>query len=329
MNKQAKPLSKSFPIDYGMGIFNNSYDQPKSNMIGAINYTNKKPFLTNVKPTPIQRLESVRKLKQNDTSYDEHATLNKINRVILACNNNPKYTEFWKPVAYHWRVYHKITPTLFFIGTDEEAKKLIDFSCGDVIVINNLSSNVSTVFAAQVIRLLGPGLFPDDVCIVADIDMFVLRTDFFPSYLKFVPMDSYLQLNRYDSSVGYASMCYNIAKGSTFLELFGQCDTIEKITFQLQDWYNRISIWSSDEFILFYYTGLFQQKQPGRFFRLYIPGLFGRSGGKIITRFAKGVYNEKSLQNRVYIEYDPPRLYSEHMDLHRKILKVYFPDWPF
>lgn len=204
---------------------------------------------------------------------------------------------------------------------------MLDRTWGDVIIIDTLPSQVSSIFATQVIRLLGPGLYPDQVCVTADMDLFLLKTNFFSSYTKSIPRDAYLQLNRYDGTVRHASMCYQIALGSTFLDIFGNKNTIEKITDQLKEWYTKLNTWSSDELIMKFYSEIFQNTDPGRFFRIHVPGLWGKNSSLTITRFNKVVYDENRLKRNDYIEYEPMRPYSNHKEFHNYILSHYFQGW--
>lgn len=314
-------------------MFHNQSSTPPEASFGMghiIKPNQPRPFLPNVKPTALQRQRAVHELKlrqlKNQASTENKKADLTIERVILGCNDNAQYLEFWEPVSRHWNKYHHIRPTLFFIG-DRSKGETLDRTWGDVIIVDNLPDHVNTVFAAQVIRLLGPGLYPDDVCVTADMDLFLLSTHFFPKYTKFLPRDAYLQLNRYDSSVRHASMCYQIALGSTFLEIFGHKDTLDKITEQLKEWYSRLNTWSSDELIMKFYSEIFQNTKTGRFFRIHAPGLWGKNSSLTITRFNKVVYDETRLKRKEYIEYEPLRPYSDHIDFHNHILSQYFHDW--
>ena len=58
----------------------------------------------------------------------------KIDRVIFPLNNNKKYTGFWNVFGRVWRDHLRITPTMMFVGTQEELiSNNFDSSIGDII----------------------------------------------------------------------------------------------------------------------------------------------------------------------------------------------------
>src|SRR5579872_2110798 len=89
-----------------------------------------------------------------------------LKRVILSTDKNPFYSEFWPIVAPIWAKMGFI-PTLALIAEDDAS---IDTSLGDVIRFQPLP-DVPLSLQAQAIRLILPVLFPEDGCILSDIDM--------------------------------------------------------------------------------------------------------------------------------------------------------------
>lgn len=142
----------------------------------------------------------------------------KIDRAILAVNDNPNYYEYWQVVAEAWKRLG-VAPTLVFVA---HANVPIDENCGTVIRFQPIDG-VDTVFQAQCIRLLAPAWFPDDVCIISDIDLIPMDPDIFLNSVKNLPDDAFVV---YRQKYGTAEwprypICFNAAKGSIFAEIFG------------------------------------------------------------------------------------------------------------
>ena len=85
----------------------------------------------------------------------------KIDKVILASNNNKDYLDFWPIVSEAW-LRMDIEPVLIYTG--KEKIKL------DGNVINFHIDGIDPVFVAQNIRILAPALFEDKNSITSDID---------------------------------------------------------------------------------------------------------------------------------------------------------------
>jgi hypothetical protein len=217
-------------------------------------------------------------------------------RVILSCDDNTDYITFWPVVSAHWKQIHKIQPTLLYIGTHAEK---LDRTWGDIIPMRPLP-NVPTSFQAQMARLLGPCLFPDEVCAVADIDLFLLKPGFFKQYgLDNIPKSCFVSLNRYPTKIPHLSMTYQVAKGSTFQDVFQCKGTIDDIRAKLTEYAARKIVpgevkqagttipWSRDEKILTRTLEDWQRKNPQQWKRIYTPGIWGIGAPWIVSRFDK------------------------------------------
>src|SRR3990172_8018007 len=110
-----------------------------------------------------------------------------LNRVILSTNNNPLYIEFWPVVAPLWEAMG-LRPTLALVA-DENCT--VDSTLGDVIRFPPLK-DVPVAMQAQVIRLFLPAFFPDDGCLIADIDMLPISRSYFFSGAASCPDRSFL-----------------------------------------------------------------------------------------------------------------------------------------
>ncbi len=233
----------------------------------------------------------------------------KIDRVILATDDHPNYIQFWPLVAQVWQNMG-IRPTLALIG-DQDVK--VDTSFGDVIRFEPIL-DMPTWFYAQNIRLLLPAYFPDDVCIISDIDMLPLKRSYFVDNMAKVVNPKALVVFRDHKSCTRYPMCYLAAKGSVFQDLF-QLNRIADIPATITEWYNFNIGWETDE-ILFYQAVLHWPKANQDLVKL---GL----GGSNRTRICRSNwnYNLAELKSGLYVDAHLPRPYDQFEDQIDRLIK--------
>lgn len=170
-------------------------------------------------------------------------------RVILACDSNPEYIHFWPVVAQAWQKIIGLRPTLALIAHEHIR---VDESLGDVIRFAPIKG-VSTVLYAQCIRLLLPAFFPNEVCIISDMDMIPLQKKYFIDSIQNIPND-HIAVYRSQSVLEFKQfpMCYVAAKGSLFQDIFN-LDTIDDIPIIIKKWADLKRGWSTDQQILYSY----------------------------------------------------------------------------
>lgn len=235
-----------------------------------------------------------------------------IQRVILGSDTNPLYIEFWPIIAPIWKKMG-FQPTLALIAEEDY---VIDESLGDVIRVNPLP-DIPTSLQAQVIRLFLPALFPDDVCLISDMDMIPVSKSYFVDGAKPCPDDAFLvyrdlALPLYEQQF---PMCYVAAKGSLFgsiFDIFSYEDILERI---IESYYYRLG-WTTDQRIL-YATLLAWEKQGGHLFRL------GHEVGPRIDRLYWNHYFY-NLDVTPYIDCHCPRPYHVyHQSIDLIVKKIY------
>ena len=174
-----------------------------------------------------------------------------LKRVILATNNNPLYIEFWPIVAPLWQAMG-LRPTLALIAGEECP---IDASIGDVIYFPPLP-DVPESLHAQVVRLFLPILFPDEGCLISDIDMIPISRSYFQEWASDCPDNAFLVYR--NKAPGYEGggrypMCYLAAKGSVFGSIFG-ITRYEQIAELIRSWNRAGQGWNTDELMVYAYA---------------------------------------------------------------------------
>jgi len=261
-------------------------------------------------------------------------------RAIFCSDENSDYIFCWPLVAQLWRVHHKITPTLFFVGS-ETAFQALSREHGEVVHFEVLL-NIPTSFQAQVLRLLAPAMYPDDICVISDIDLLLLKTNFFARYGlgadKTYPVNSFFSLNRYSRDVKHMSLTYQIARGSTFAEVFGvPVRDSAAIRAKLTQWGGGGSggnnnnpsggiPWSRDEILLTQHLQRWNRTR-GVWRQITTPGLWGRNGQHLtVTRF-NGCRLPTNLAN--IVEYEPFHPLSSTLELAEKVIRAALPEFQF
>lgn len=220
-----------------------------------------------------------------------------LDRVILATDDNPLYIEFWPIVAPIWEKMG-FKPTLALIA-DKECP--IDTSLGDVIRFDPIP-DVPVSLQAQAIRLLLPALFPEDGCILSDIDMIPILHEYFIQGASTCPDSAFLVYRDAYNLVTYP-MCYVAGKGQVFKELF-EVHSEAEIPVILRKWAQKGYGWNTDEIIL-YQTVNEWEKQGGHVIRL---------GHSVSRRLDRANWNVdfRTLNITRYIDCHCPRPYSAY-----------------
>ena len=170
----------------------------------------------------------------------------KIDRVILSTNVSHDYIQFWPLIAKVWKEKMGIQPTLALIG-DEDVQ--VDESLGDVVRFKPIEG-VPTWFYAQIVRLLFPAYFPNDICMISDIDMLPLNRNYFEQSMEFITDPAALVIFRDKSASDRYPMCYIAGRGLTFQELFN-LESLDQIPNRVTEWFKLGLDWYTDETVLY------------------------------------------------------------------------------
>ncbi len=130
----------------------------------------------------------------------------KIDRVLMSCDDNPLYYDFWEPVSKVWTEKIGITPVLLYFGTNSPSQKY-----GEVVhmdVDSKHPSYLRTLWS----RYWYPSTKPEQVFCISDIDMIPLNKDYFTTIIDPIPDSTYVHL------VDHLPLpsCYHVAKGKLF-----------------------------------------------------------------------------------------------------------------
>jgi len=242
----------------------------------------------------------------------------KIDRVILSSNENPNYIQFWPIVARAWKEIIGVKPTLCFITDNKQTT--VDESLGDVLYFKPIPG-VSTVTHAQVIRLLAPAYFPNEVCIIADIDMLPLSRAFFVNKVRAIPNDKFVVYTApYGGKNKRIAMCYNAARGSLFAQIFG-VNNVKDIPDIIAGWNSLNLGWHTDETLLIQKINAWRKQHVNQVVFLNVRHMKDRMPFTQKYPYASTMAKERPLTMHYkpswvsqgkYKDVPPPRPYEKH-----------------
>jgi hypothetical protein len=236
----------------------------------------------------------------------------KIDRVILASNNHKNYIEFWPIVAKAWR-HFGVEPTLLYTDEDDSA---VDYSVGEVVRIPQIK-NLNTAFVAQNSRLLCPALFPDEVCIISDIDNMPLSKDYYFNPIAELSADKFVIYRPHACPPEQISIMWNAALGTTWGEIF-YIETMEDVINTLVSWYPQEykvfpgdgavhDTWFTDQVLLRKYVEAFRKGNQNRIVELDD----NKSGFFRLDRLCNDPKHSTDFKTDThYSDYHMPRPYS-------------------
>ena len=112
----------------------------------------------------------------------------KIDRVILAVDNNPIYTVYWNIVSQVWLKKFNIKPTLLFYGNEEEFKNnnfIVDDLDYKILTPIPEISNPNPNWVVPYSLFWGASQYSDDVCLLSGIDQIPIGNFFFEPQTPF------------------------------------------------------------------------------------------------------------------------------------------------
>lgn len=159
--------------------------------------------------------------------------------VFFSSDDNPFYSDFAPYIIRAWQKFG-FEPIHITINKDN------NFCDSSIIPFGN---------QAQIIRMLLPALYPNRVCLTADIDMLPLNSEYFLDSMKkvgvqtdanIVSLSSDAYLNTQTTFFKRHPVCYIAGYGSTF-SLINQIKNVENVSKVMLEWWKRGYGWDTDE----------------------------------------------------------------------------------
>jgi len=142
----------------------------------------------------------------------------KISKVIVSSDENPLYLDFWPVISKIWSEFFNIEPILAIISNNEEILNKIEKKYGQIIRFD-IVNDVPIYLQALWVRYWLPKNYPNDVCMISDIDMIPISKWYFIEQIKNINNEHYVHLNPCLHNYGTLPSCYHVAKGHLFNEI--------------------------------------------------------------------------------------------------------------
>lgn len=264
----------------------------------------------------------------------------KIRYALLSCNSEMGYLGWWPAVARAWRRLG-ITPVLFFIRDSDTVKPPpADGIVHELELLDDVAVSVQYTWA----RFWGASLYPDDVVIIADMDMLPLSADYFVGQLEHIPEDEWVHLHalyynhRPDcmrragaagkgipapsdlapADVDRLLAFYHVARGSLMKEVLALSDDWGRSAREVQPWYTMEvlvgALWHGEEI---YTTAKIKGYRKQSVFRLLVAqkrcprhDLPRRHGLLWCWRWRQWAAAERFISKDFQLTHDPSRLRS-------------------
>lgn len=260
-----------------------------------------------------------------------------IQKVLVSCNSNPLYFDFWKMFSFIWKEKMGADPVLVYIDKEPDSV-VIDDQWGQVIRVKSVDG-VPEYLQTQWARFFYAHLFPDQICMTSDIDMFPLSKEYFMAEISHETLhgNSHLHLNgngvtgKFDSWLKdecNLTVCYHVNYGRQFHPLFEMEPVWEdeirrlhamnlgKDQTQWAEHLRGMNNWGAEED---YTTGVLRKKVKSGEWKFHTKGLFGH-------RFERGAWDRccQMMGTYPFIDCHSVRPYAENREDIRPVLEHYF-----
>jgi len=141
----------------------------------------------------------------------------KLSCVLVACNDNTRYLDFWPIVKEAWWRIAKLPCILVYVGTNIPESLQND----PAVRFFKAIPDWPTATQAQCIRLLYPALLKtNDAVMISDMDILPLQSDCFIDGFEQFNIDQFVSLRGIDEQAKQIYMCYVGATPKTWSDLF-------------------------------------------------------------------------------------------------------------
>lgn len=152
----------------------------------------------------------------------------RVDKVIFSCDDSAHYLKLWEYVSRVCAEVLDVVPVLFHI-TNEDCDFYKD-KYGIVKKIKKLPNYKSSI-QAQFYRIYGTSFFPDETCLVSDIDMLTPNKDYFIEQVKKYEDDCFIIYSSdvYNEELPFVGnmfcknrmpMCYFLGTGKVYNKIF-------------------------------------------------------------------------------------------------------------
>ncbi|MBV8479001.1 MAG: hypothetical protein JOY72_01735 [Actinobacteria bacterium] len=157
-----------------------------------------------------------------------------VDKVVLACDLNPDYLDYWPSARQAWLDIVGIEPLLLIVAETERVPDDLRFD--PFVVPFEPIAGVHSALQAQCIRLLYPAIVDTPgAVLIADVDLYPLRRSYYLDTIRSLDERFFVSYRDVRMEGGQIAMAYNAALPSTWSEVFG-VSSIDDVRRQLAEW---------------------------------------------------------------------------------------------
>jgi len=253
----------------------------------------------------------------------------RLSRVLVACDLNPDYLDFWPSTRMAWREIVGVDATLVLIAPHDQIPSALR-NDPDVTAFEPIEG-VHTTFQAQCIRLLYPALVETEgAVIISDIDLYPLRASYFHQPLELLDERFFVVYRDDRLDCGEIDIMFNAALPVTWGDIFGIA-TPEDVRRELAGWADGLEYdgrrgwegWYTDQRTL--YRRLLSW--PGRFERLWLLDdqycRYNRlNRDKLVHENGLESWRIEGIRRQEYSDFNCFVPYRQHLEINREILEI-------
>jgi hypothetical protein len=183
----------------------------------------------------------------------------RLTHVLLACDLNPRYLEFWPFAERAWREVAGLEPVLVLVAAHDAAPP--DLAADGRVRVFPPISGVHTAFQAQCIRLLYPALLETDGAVLtSDMELAPMDPWYFHGPVAQLDERFFVAYRDALQHRQQIAIAYNAALPATWAEIFGVAG-IEDVRARLAEWASDLAYdgvrggpgWFTDQTVLYRY----------------------------------------------------------------------------
>ena len=244
----------------------------------------------------------------------------KIASVLVACNDNPTFLEYWPIVKEAWLSIANLPCTLVFVGDSLPEALQNDSS----VKFFKAIPGWSTATQAKCIRLLYPALFNNDssgAILISDMDVIPLQRDFYSrEFVKF-NVNNFVMFRGTDKRERTVPTCYYAAVPSIWGDIFNikkEEDLLTRLTEWSQKSKNGCNWLEQEQLELYTIISLFDNVIPERVELIRWSRNFSRLDR--VNHDMWYLWNnelEQNLRNKSYIDFRMPSFkeFGKHISI--------------
>jgi hypothetical protein len=253
----------------------------------------------------------------------------RLGHVLLACDLNRDYLDFWPSTRRAWQKIVGLDPLLVLVAPSHEIPP--ELRDDPAVVHFEPLVGVHSAFQAQCIRLLYPAVMETDAAvIIADIDLYPLRPSYFHEPVKSLDERFFVVYRDDRLDRGEIDIMFNAALPATWGEVFG-ISTIEDVRAELARWAQGLEYdgrrgwpgWYTDQRTL--YERLLSW--PARSERLWSLDdqytLYWRlNRDKLVDEAGLEPWRIEGIRRREYSDFNCFVPYREHREINDRVLEL-------